>query len=185
MMFTDPGCFAGFAYGDLNTLRIEAMSIFERCCKDGTPAALLAFVEQQIAKEPPPIQLLGEIAEDLHRRLQSLRQLQFELRAYTLHTLRDDFGIDLSPLFPLNGFDHQMSVDVIMGRLLPGGAPDEVALRHTLETAFEASGRVLEDILLVESMYNFLADWTTGLSVRAARESHGGGIFDIPHTRLH
>ena len=185
MMYTDPGYFAGFAYGDLNTLRIEAMSLFERCCKDGTPAALLAFIEQQIAKEPPPLQLLGEIAEDLHSRLQSLRQLQFDVRSYTLHTLRDDFGLDLSPLFPLNGFDHQMSVDNIIGRLLPDGAPDEAALRHTLESAFEASRRVMEDVLLVESIYNFLTDWTTGLSVRAAREAHSGGIFDIPHTRLH
>jgi hypothetical protein len=185
MMAADPGYFPAFAYGELNTLRHEAMSIFERCCKDGTPVALVAFIEQQIAKEPPPIQLLHEIAEDLHSRLQSLRQLQFELRAYTLHVLCDDYGIDLSPLFPLNGFDHQMSVDTIMGRLLPGGAPDEAALRHTLETSFEAFVRVMEDILLVESMYNFLIDWATGLSVRVAREAHGGGVFDIPQTRLH
>lgn len=181
-MITEPGYFPSFAYGELNALRNEAMSIFERCCKDGTPAEMLAFIEQQIAKEPPPVLLLREIAEDLHRRLQSLRQLQFELRVYTLHTLRDDFGIDLSPLLPLSGIDHQMSVDAIMARLLLDGAPDEKALRHTLETAFESAASVLNDILLVESMHRFLTDWVTALSVRAARESRIDGAFEWTHT---
>lgn len=184
-MFADPGFSTPFTFSELNTLRLEAMSLFERSCKDGTPAAMLSFIEQQIAKEPPPVQLLHEIAEDLHRRLQSLRQLQFELRAYTLHTLRNDFGIDLSPLFPVNGFDHHMSVDVIMERLVLNGAPDEYALRHTLETSLESLVRVVEDILMVESMFHFLTDWATALGVRAARELRPESVFDLPHTRLH
>jgi hypothetical protein len=173
-----------FSYGDLNTLRLEALNLFERCLRDGTPSALLRFIEHQIAKEPPPVQLLTEIAEELHRRLQTLRQLQFDLRAHTLHSLRHEFGIDLSPLFPLNGFDHQMSVDSVFERLLPNGAPDELALRHTLETAFEASGHVVEDILMVESLYNFLTDWTLALSVRAAREAAVESAFFSPQTKL-
>lgn len=173
-----------FPYGELNTLRLEALNLFERCFTDGTPSALVRFIEQQIAKEPPPVQLLTEIAEELHRRLQTLRQLQFELRAHTLHTLRDEFGIDLSPLFPLNGFDHQMSVDSVFERLVPNGAPDELALRHMLETAFEASGHVAEDILMVESLYNFLIDWTRALSVLAAREATIETAFDCPQMWL-
>lgn len=184
MMFIDPGRANAFLFSDLNALRIEAMSLFEHCARDGTPARLLAFIEVQIAQEPPPVQLLREIADDLHRRLQSLRQLQFELRAHTLHTLRDQFGVDLSPLLPLNGFDPQMSVDAIVGRLLPGGAPDEMALRHTLETAFEASLRVTDDILMVEGLYNCLIDWATALSVYTVHESWMEGAFNSPHSRL-
>lgn len=173
-----------YLFSDLNLLRREAMSLFERCIKDGSPTALLTFIEQQIATEPPPIQLLMEIAEELHRRLQTLRRLQFELRAHTLHTLRDEFGVDLSPLFPLNGFDHQMSVDSIYERLMPNGAPDELALRRTLETAFESSANVMEDILMVESLYNFLIDWVKALSVRAVREATPEGAFVFPQPRL-
>lgn len=110
MMFVDPGNSDSFLYSDLNALRIEAMSLFERCVTDGTPARLLAFIEAQIAQDPPPVQLLREIADDLHRRLQSLRQLQFDLRAHTLHTLRESFGIDLAPLLPVNGFEDRKSV---------------------------------------------------------------------------
>lgn len=173
-----------FAYSELNTLRLEALSLFERCFKDGTPSAMLAFIEQQLAKEPPPVQLLMEIAEELHRRLQTLRRLQFELRAHTLHTLRNEYGVDLSPLFPLNGFDHQMSVDEIFERLMPNGAPDELALRHTLEAAFESSVNVMDDILMVESLYNFLTEWTVALSVRSAREASADGVFFSSQTML-
>ena len=178
MMFIDAGNADSFLFSDLNALRIEAMSLFERCAKDGMPARLLAFIEVQIAQDPPPVQLLHEIADDLHRRLQSLRQLQFELRAHTLHTLRENFGIDLAPLLPLSGFDPQMSVDGIIARLLPEGAPDEMALRHTLETAFESSLRVTDDILMVEGLYEFLTDWATALSVHSARGSWIEGAMD-------
>jgi hypothetical protein len=184
MMFTDLGNADSYSFSDLNTLRIEAMSLFERCVKDGTPARLLAFIETQIAEDPPPVQLLREIADDLHRRLQSLRQLQFELRAHTLHTLRDNFGVDLAPLLPLSGFDPQMSVDVIVGRLLLDGAPDEMSLRLTLETAFESSLRVTDDILMVEGLYEFLTDWATALGVHRARVSWIEGAFDSPPSML-
>lgn len=184
MMFSDPGHSESFRFGDLNALRIEAMSLFERSMKDGTPARLLAFIEEQIAKDPPPVQLLQEIADDLHRRLQSLRQLQFDLRVHILHTLRENFGIDLAPLLPLNGFDSCLSADAILARLLPEGAPDDLSLRHTLETTFEASRNVTDDILMVEGMYNFLIDWATALSVHNARGSGIEGSFKSPPSRL-
>lgn len=185
MMLIDPGITDSFLFSDLNALRIEAMSLFERSMKDGTPARLLAFVEAQIALDPPPVQLLREIADDLHRRLQSLRQLQFDLRAHTLHTLHENFGIDLAPLLPVNGFDPHLSVDVILARLLPDGAPDEMSLRHTLETTFEASLRVTDDILMVEGLYDFLIDWATALSVHSARGAWIEGVFNSPPSKRH
>jgi hypothetical protein len=171
-------------FNDLNTLRIEAMSLFERSFKDGAPDKLLAFVEAQIMQEPPPVQLLHEIAEDLHRRLQALRRLQFELRAHTLATLRDNFGINLAPVLPLSGYDPRLSADVIIAGLLPGDVPDEVALRKTLDIAYEASLRVTDDILMVEGMYDFLVDWANALSTKIARESGIEGAFDDPPTPL-
>ena len=185
MMFIDPGKSDSFLFSDLNALRIEAMTLFERSMRDGTPARLVAFVEAQIAQDPPPVQLLHEIADDLHRRLQSLRQLQFDLRAHMLHTLRENFGIDLAPLLPMNGFDSHLSVDVILARLLPDGAPDELSLRHTLETTFEASRNVTDDILMVEGLHNFLIDWATALSVNRARGSWIEDSFNSPPSKLH
>lgn len=185
MMFIDPRMPDSFLYSDLNTLRIEAMSIFERSMMDGTPARLLAFIEAQIAQDPPPVQLLHEIADDLHRRLQSLRQLQFDLRVHMLNTLRENFGIDLAPMLSVNGLDPHLSVDVILARLLPEGTPDELSLRHMLETTFEASRNVTDDILMVEGMYNFLTDWATALSVNRARGSWIEDSFISPPSRLH
>jgi hypothetical protein len=185
MMFTDPGNSDSFLFSDLNALRIEAMTLFERSMRDGTPARLVAFVEAQIALDPPPVPLLHEIADDLHRRLQSLRQLQFDLRAHMLHTLRESYGIDLAPLLPVNGFNPHLSVDVILARLLPDGVPDELSLRHTLETTFEASQNVTDDILMVEGMYKFLVDWATALSVNRARGSWMEDSFKSSQSRLH
>jgi hypothetical protein len=184
MMFVDSGSSDSFRFGNLNALRIEAMSLFERSMRDGTPARMLAFVEEQIAQDPPPVQLLHEIADDLHRRLQSLRQLQFDLRVHTLYALRENFGLDLAPLLPMNGFEPHLSVDVILARLLPDGAPDELSLRHMLETTFEASHNVTDDILMVEGLYNFLIDWATALSVHNARGSWIEGSLKTPPSRL-
>jgi hypothetical protein len=72
----------------------------------------------------------------------------------------------------------------MLTRLLPDGAPDVQALRHTLETTFEASQNVTDDILMVEGMYNFLIDWATALSVHNARGSWIEGSFSSPPSRL-
>src|SRR5262245_38004075 len=87
-----------FSLAEQHYLRLEAMDLFERCLTEGKPDCLQAFFEQQISQEPPRLQLLRDIAEDLHQRLLSLREYHFDVRDRVMRSLHDDFKVDITPL---------------------------------------------------------------------------------------
>lgn len=165
-----------FSFAELNYLRLEAMDLFERCLTEGKTSPLETFVEQQISQEPPRLELLREVAEDLHQRLLALRESHFDVRERVLRTLYDDFRLDISPLIPLNALEsyHRLNLDEVL-RFLSQQPPfadhDELALRTALDASLGTAAQVHRDVVMTEELYEYVMDWLMGLNATMARRT--------------
>jgi hypothetical protein len=166
-----------FSLAELNYLRSEAMDLFERCLTEGSPDFLMAFIERQIVHEPPRLDVLHELAEDLHQRLLSLRESHFDAREQVLRTLRSDFDVDLSPLTPASALHiyHQMNADNAL-QFISHHNPrlthrDQLMLRQLLDASLELAAQLHDDIRMTEGLFTYVTDWTFGLSAVSARRT--------------
>lgn len=164
-----------FLLAELSYLRSEAMDLFERCLTEGTPDYLMGFIEDQIAQEPPRLDVLRELAEDLHQRLLGLREYHFDVRERVLRTLRDDFQLDLSPLAPPNALEryHQLELEGVMGYVRQHNPTlstrDEYLLRKVVEASLEMASQLHEDVVMTEELFYCVMDWIDGLNATIAR----------------
>lgn len=183
-MMDDFGAAGLSAMAELNYLRLEAMDLFERCLTEGRPAFLEAFIEEQISQNPPRLDVLRDVAEDLHQRLLSLREYHFDVVERTAQTLSDDFGVTLkldahaspqggeSPLAPAH-------VLPLMRNLNPSlNSGDEALVRRMLEMSAETAAQLREDIHMAEALFMYISDWVDGLSATAARRFWSDGRRD-------
>lgn len=174
-MFNESGTSGVFSFAEMNYLRLEAMDLFERCLTEGRPGFLETFVEQQISQEPPRLNLLREIAEDLHQRLLALRENHFDVRDRVLRTLRDDFKLDLSPMIPLHDLQsyHLLNLEDALGFLRAQQVSltnqDETLLRQTLDSSLGMAAQLQRDVAMTENLYNYIMDWVMGLNATVAR----------------
>jgi hypothetical protein len=174
MMFDDldPGL---FELAEGNYLRLEAMDLFERCLTEGVPDYLLSFIEQQIAQEPPRVDLLRDVAEDLHQRLLGLREYHFDVRERVLRTLRDDFHLDLAPIAPPNALEkyHLLEAEHVVSFLRQQNPhitrQDEFALRKLVEASVEMAAQLYDDVVMTEEIFLYVMDWLDGLNATFAR----------------
>ncbi len=176
--FRAPGL---FSVAEQSYLRSEAMDLFERCLTEGRLDCLQAFIEQQILLEPPRLQLLRDIAEDLHQRLLSLREYHFDVRDRVMHALRDDFKVDMTPLAPANALEsyHLLSLDDAVQTIREQNAnltdQDAVLLRNMLEASVEMAAQLYGDIEMTEHLHAYILDWLNGLNAMVVRRSWTGG----------
>jgi len=166
-----------FSFAEHSYMRAEAMDLFERCLTEGKPDCLQAFIEQQLLHEPPRLQLLQDIAEDLHQRLLSLREYHFDVRDRVLRALRDDFKVDITPLVPSNAVEsyHLMqladAVQSIRAQNTNLTDQDTVLLNNMLEASLEIAAQLQGDIAMTEHLYRYIVDWLNGLHVISARRA--------------
>lgn len=166
-----------FSYAELNYLRMEAMDLFERCLTEGNALPLEAFVERQISQTPPRVELLREIAEQLHQRLISLRENHFDLRDRTLRALRDTLRVDLSALVPLNalGDYHLLKSDDIIVELRQQyprlTEAESHIVRKALDTSMDIAAQLYRDVELTTHLYNYVMDWVMALSAILIRRA--------------
>jgi len=164
-----------FAMAELNYLRMEAMDLFERCLTEGSPDVLTLFIEKQITHDPPRLELLHEIAEDLHQRLLSLREYHFDVRDRVVRMLRTDFQIDLNHFAPALENYHRIEIDQLISfvslhnpRL---SSNDLTMLRQVLDASIEMATQLHEDVSMTNFLFGFVMDWADGLSVAEVRRS--------------
>jgi hypothetical protein len=60
-------------YRTFQHLRLEAMQAFERCIHETNIEIMEAFLESQLVLDPPPVELLRGIADDVRGRLYQLK----------------------------------------------------------------------------------------------------------------
>ena len=100
VMQRDPDEMGLFSLATFQTLRLEALDLFDRSLAESKAEILERFLEQQVAKDPPPLELLSQIAEDIHQRLLALHQRHFDARDQIRRTFLHQYGLDLTPFLP-------------------------------------------------------------------------------------
>lgn len=155
-------------------LRTKAIDLLDRCLTEGDEQPMIAFVDEQIAREPPRLDLLRELADDLQLRLLSLKEHRFDLRDRIVR-LFQDYGIDITEVAPPQALDryYQLKPGVLIacaaqqGRALE--AQDVVLLTKAVEASLERAAQLTHDIQLTTRLHRYVVDWVRGLNVQAAR----------------
>ncbi len=183
-----------FFLGDYGTLRQEAMQLFEESLLSGNEAALVAFIERQLAQEPPRLYLLRQIADELEMHLLALREHHFDVRERVVTALHEDYGVDITPLTPADRLHlyHRLKAEDVLAYIRqqsPGlEAEEETLLRQMIGASLEMAGRLQHDIAITERVYGMLTDWLEGLSVTLMRRfwpPHDTLFYDTELTMRH
>ena len=165
-----------FSLVETSHLRLEAMHLFEQCLTSGDESALVTFIENQLAQEPPRIQLLRDLADDLQQRLLSLREYHFDVRDRAVRTLDEDYHIDITPLAPPAMLDqyHNLTPDAMLAYIDQIGghlSDDELPLiQKMLEASLQIAAQLQNDIRLTSQLHNLVLDWLEGINVTVARQ---------------
>lgn len=172
-----------YTYAAFNVLRHEAMTLLDQSLANGQALSFLAFVERQIAQTPPPLELLNQLADDVHQRWQLLRQTHFDLREQMLIQLRIDYGIDLTPIAPPEALEvyHRLDPDDVLRFAVQqkrSMSPVERAAMRALLTESLASADLLHrDLTLAGDLYDHLVDWLTALHLDLLRVWQGHSLY--------
>lgn len=170
-----------FAMAAFNTLRLEALELFDRSLAKKQPAILEAFIERQMSQNVPPVDLLAQVSEDVHQRLQRLRQRNFELRETILRGAHNRFSIDLAPLLPIGFNPSHQSSEGILRRLSVdlGQAVENVeTLRRFLEESLVSAVTLYESLVVADHLYDFVTDWLLGAQLVDARSALHNDVSD-------
>jgi hypothetical protein len=160
---------------ELNTLRLEAMDLFEQCLTKGDESALVSFIEFQLIQEPPRLQLMHDLADDLQQRLLSLREYHFDVRDRVVRVLSENYGIDLTALTSpaaLNTYHLLTSTEVLafVQQKDPALSDKDLALlRRMVEASLHMASQLQHDIVLTERLQSLVNDWLEGMNATIAR----------------
>ncbi len=175
----DYGVMGLASLAELNYFRLEAMDLFERCLTEGSGGALETFIEEQISKEPPRLELLREVGEDLYQRLLSLREYHYDVLERVWAALQQDFGLAMK-----EPFDHRQMPDAtLILQQLQAANPDltheeAVLLQKMLDTSLEAAAQLQHDVQMTEYLHGYILDWVEGLNATIARRYWVNGRGD-------
>jgi hypothetical protein len=173
---------------EINYMRLEAMDLFERCLTEGQPDSLIAFIERQISQDPPRLELLREVAEDLHQRLMGLHDYYLEIWGRTLATLTQDFGLKFdnrAASAPFNRFEVEAVIAQVRATTPNFSDHDEIILQKMLEKSVETAVQLRADIGMTERLYVYISDWVDGLNATLARRYWANGRTDQAASSIH
>lgn len=165
-----------FSIAESSYLRLEAMRLFEQCLTDGNDSALVAFVERQIAHQPPRIQLLRDLSDDLQQRLLSLREYHFDVRERIVQTLIQNYGVDISAIAPAANLSqyHHLTAEKILAFVVDSDVElddnELIILRKTIEASLQMASQLHHDVQLTVRLYHLVSDWLEGMTATVARE---------------
>ena len=169
----DPDDAGWFSLAAFQTLRLEALDLFDRCLTERKPEYLERFLERQIAQELPPLELLSQVAEDVHQRLLTLRQRHFEVCDQVRWTL-EQYGIAPTLFVPTDLLEYPWGklddfLHAIGGKDVRLSGESRRSLTTELEEAREKAARLRADVSLADNLYSYLMDWLLALHVVTAR----------------
>jgi len=175
-----------FTVAEIGYLRLEAMRLFEQCLTNGDDSALVTFIENQIVQQPPRIQLLRDLADDLQQRLLSLREYHFDVRERIVRMLIENYGVDISDITPpanLNQY-HHLTAETILSPLIDSGAKlgeNELSiLRKTIEASLQMAAQLSHDVQLTAHLHYLVSDWLQGMNATVARQHWNSAMPGLP-----
>lgn len=165
-----------FALAESSHLRQEAMNLFEQCLTSSSEDPLVSFIELQLVHEPPRLDLLRDITNDLQQRLLSLREYHFDVRDRVVRTFSESYEVDITPLTPPALLDryHLLTANDIFtfvrekGIIL--GENDLLLLQKMVEASLRMAAQLHNDILLTTRLHQMTVDWMEGMSIAVARQ---------------
>ena len=171
VMQRDPDELGLYSLATFQTLRLEALDLFDRSLAEGKAEFLERFLEQQVAREPPALELLSQIAEDVHQRLLALHQRHFDARDQLRRTVEQKYGLDLTPFLPADPLEyHRLNLEEALSFFQPSPHFSEaVPLRQMLEDELTSAGRLYGELSLAEQLYTYLMDWLMALHIVSVR----------------
>lgn len=176
---------------ELNHLRLEAMRLFEECLTNGDESRMEQFIGQQLLHEPPRLQLLHDLGDDLQQRLLSLREYHFDVRDRVLRSFSENFGIDLTPLSPPDALAHyhELTTEQILAYARETGvkldAKEMALLGKMVEASIQMAAQLYNDIELTSRLHKLVLDWLDGLNAVVTRQhwnhQSSGSQHTLPH----
>lgn len=178
----DYGVLGLASLAELNYMRLEAMDLFERCLTEGKADFLETFIEQQISQEPPRLELLREVGEDLYQRLLALEEYHADLLDRVWRALHDDFGVEIGTVDDLSEAYQQLEGENIIQRLREYNPlltdADEVMVRKMLDASLQTALQLRSDVVMTQHLHQYVSDWVDGLSATIARRLWVNGRGD-------
>jgi hypothetical protein len=170
----DPDEAGLFSLATFQTLRLEALDLFDRSLAESRPELLEHFLEYQVAQKPPPLELLSQIAEDVHQRLLSLRQRHFDARDEMRLMLQRQYALDLTPFLPNDPVEyHRLNLEAAMNFFAQAQPPlseeSSRILREMLEEALSSAAAQHAEMALADRLYTYIMDWLMALHVVTVR----------------
>jgi len=174
VMQRDPDEMGLFSLATFQTLRLEALDLFDRSLAESKAEYLERFLEQQVAKDPPPLELLSQISEDVHQRLLALHQRHFDARDQIRRTFLHQYGLDLTPFLPADPLEyHRLNLEEALSFFSQAQThlSDEKqrVMREMLENELASAGRLYIELVLAEQLYAYLMDWLMALHIVSVR----------------
>lgn len=165
-----------FALAELSHLRQEAMDLFEQCLTSGNETPLVNFIELQLVHEPPRLELLRDITNDLQQRLLSLREYHFDVRDRVVRTFSESYSVDITPLTPSALLDsyHRLTTEQLFTFVRERGITlsekDAILLHKMVDASLRMAAQLYNDIQLTSHLHQMVLDWMGGISITIARQ---------------
>jgi hypothetical protein len=179
-----------FAIAENNHLRSQAMDLYERCLTEGKPDYLLRFIELQLLCDPPPLELLYDLMQDLHQRWLTLREHLFDVRNRLLSTLWSVYQIDLNSLSVAHSLDeyHLIDPDQLIASIAhhcPSlSGHDLQRVRKEIVTSLSVGYQLYGDTMMTIQMMKFIQDWAAGLGIDEIRRAWTSGFEESSSTTI-
>jgi hypothetical protein len=163
------------AAAEYQILRMEAVESIENCLTRGEDGEFIAFVQAQIASQPPRLNLLRDIADELSLRLLALRQHRLDVWDRVVEILLADYGIDVACHCPADASEHHVilsaeeTISSVEHGLRDSAAQDLALIRRLVQASVEMARQLSADIQLTEHVYETVVDWLMGLSSHSSR----------------
>ncbi len=165
-----------FALAESSHLRQEAMNLFEQCLTGGSEAPLITFIELQLVHEPPRLDLLHDITNDLQQRLLSLREYHFDVRDRVVRTFSESYDVDITPLTPPSQLEryHLLTTGAILDFVREKGIvldeKDFLLLQKMVDASLRMAAQLHNDIQITTRLHQMAVDWMEGVSITVARQ---------------
>ena len=174
VMQRDPDEIGLFSLATFQTLRLEALDLFDRSLAEGKAEYLEHFLEQQVAQEHPPLELLSQIAEDVHQRLLALHQRHFDSRDQVRLTFQRQYGLDLTPFLPADPLEyHRLNLEEALNFFNQEQThlsdDKQSLLRKLLQDELARAAHLYAELALADQLYNYLMDWLMALHIVSVR----------------
>lgn len=160
---------------DSTSLRNQALDLFDRCLMDSNTAPIIAFIERQIAHEPPDLEFLRDLSDDLQQRLLSLRAYHYDVRNNIVALFKSDYNLDITPIMPAGALAayHLLDPQGVLAYVEHQGvtltADEMLLLRELITASVEGAAHLQADIQLTTDLLEMVLDWLDAMCTATGR----------------